>query len=90
MARTVPETVTIRSAAQTLDVHENTIRNYLNKNLLGYVRRPSGQRKVIKQDLERLCHEMFAGPPIDADDFDEALPWSEDTVGTETVAYFEE
>lgn len=87
-----PETVTIRDAAEGLGVHENTVRNYLNKHLLGYVQRPSGHRRVLKADLERLQHEMFAGPPAVVDELDERLLWRNRTAEDDVpvVQYNEE
>lgn len=82
-----PQTVTIKEAADALDVHPNTIRNYLAKHYLGYVTRPSGHRRVLKADLERLRRDMFAGPPVNVDDFDSGVAWQEDASGTQTIGF---
>jgi DeoR/GlpR family transcriptional regulator of sugar metabolism len=84
-----PATVSIKEAAEALDVHPNTIRNYLAKHYLGYVERPSGHRRVLKADLERLRREMFSGPAVTVPDFDERSRWREDPEGTATVSFHE-
>lgn len=86
---TAPDTVSIKEAAESIDVHPNTIRNYLAKQYLGYVRLPSGQRRVLKADLDRLRQEMFIGPPFQVDDFDRGQVWAEDPKGTESLPYIE-
>lgn len=84
-----PDTVSIKEAAEALDVHPNTIRNYLAKHYLGYVERPSGHRRVLKADLERLRREMFSGPPAVVEEFDATEDWDEDTSGLADVRHIE-
>ncbi len=46
--------ITIRDAARRLDVHENTVRRYVDRGLIGAVRLPSGVRRVQRADVEAL------------------------------------
>lgn len=52
------ELLTIRAAAELLDVHENTIRNWANAGLIEVVTFPiSGYRRVPRFEVERLREE---------------------------------
>lgn len=82
-----PETMSIKEAAEALDVHPNTIRNYLAKAYLGYVPRPSGQRRVVKADVLRLRREMFAGASMEFDQEFTDKKLIPDPDGTETIRY---
>lgn len=55
-------TVTLRAAASRLGVHENTIRNWIDKGLLLARRLPTGTRRLPLSEVERLEREMFAAP----------------------------
>ncbi len=55
------ELLRIREAAHRLGVHENTIRNWIERGLLKFVQLPgSGYRRLRGQDVERLRAMMFA------------------------------
>jgi excisionase family DNA binding protein len=58
----------VRQAAQTLGVHENTIRRWEAQGLLQAVRLPSGVRRFRPEDIEHLREQMFSGfAPLRAD-----------------------
>jgi excisionase family DNA binding protein len=57
-----PETVSIKKAAERLDVHENTVRNWVDRNVLAGYKTPTGRRKVLLSDVERLQREMYGAP----------------------------
>lgn len=61
------ETVTIKQAAEQLGVHENTIRNYFDRGVIVGYRLPSGHRRILRAELERVKAEMFAVPTSFAD-----------------------
>lgn len=66
------DTINVRSAAARLGVHENTIRNWVDRGLLQAIRLPgSSFRRVRVTDLARLAHEMAPEqPPIHGTDLD--------------------
>lgn len=49
----------IRTAARELGVHENTIRNWIDRRIIGFFRLPSGVRRIPVTEVERLQREMF-------------------------------
>ena len=51
--------IPIRRAADRLGVHENTIRNWIDRGLIKFVRLPSGIRRIPAEELVRLEHETF-------------------------------
>lgn len=55
-------TISIRKAAEELDVHENTIRNWIDRGYLRAYRLPSGHRRLPKDEVNRLAREVFAVP----------------------------
>lgn len=55
-------TVSIKEAAERLGVHENTIRNWIDRHLLRAYRLPSGHRKLPAEEVDRLEQEIFAMP----------------------------
>lgn len=57
-----PETIPIREAAERLGVHENTVRNWADRGVLKAFKTPTGRRKVVMDDVERLAREMFGAP----------------------------
>ncbi len=57
-----PMTVPIRQAALRLGVHENTVRNWVDRDIIASHRLPSGVRRIPASEIERLEHEMFAVP----------------------------
>lgn len=57
-----PKTIAINEAAERLDVHENTIRNWADRGVLNAYRTPTGRRKVLLSDVERLEREMYGAP----------------------------
>jgi excisionase family DNA binding protein len=52
--------VTLREAAESLGVHESTVRRYADRGLLAAARLPSGVRRLRRADVEALRHD--AGP----------------------------
>ncbi len=54
-----PATIPIKEAAERLDVHENTIRNWVDQRLIGGYRTPTGRRKVLLSEVERLERETY-------------------------------
>ena len=59
---TAPTIVPIRTAAERLGVHENTIRNWIDKEIIEHFRLPSGVRRIPEREVKRLEAEMFAVP----------------------------
>jgi excisionase family DNA binding protein len=59
----------VRQVAQTLGVHENTIRRWEERGLLQAVRLPSGVRRYRPEDVEAMRAQMFSGfAPLREDD----------------------
>lgn len=46
--------ITIRAAARSAGVHENTVRRYADRGLSRAIRLPSGVRRVRRADIEAL------------------------------------
>lgn len=57
-----PQTIPIKVAAALLDVHENTVRNWVDREVLAGYKTPTGRRKVLLSDVERLQREMYGAP----------------------------
>jgi len=57
-----PRNIHIKDAAERLGVHENTIRNWIDRNVLRAYRLPSGVRRLPVEEVERMEHELFAVP----------------------------
>ncbi len=57
-----PLTITIKDAAKRLGVHENTIRNWIDRQILGSYRLPSGQRRLPISEVDRIEEEVFGVP----------------------------
>ena len=55
-------TVSIRQAAAELGVHENTVRNWIDRGYLRAYRLPSGHRRLPEAEVNRLIGEVFAVP----------------------------
>jgi excisionase family DNA binding protein len=56
------EYVPMRSAAERLGVHVNTVRNWIDKGILPAIKLPSGTRRVALEDLERMEASIFGAP----------------------------
>lgn len=54
--------VPLRQAAERLGVHENTIRNWIDRGVVHGVKLPTGTRRLPTAEVERLEREMFAMP----------------------------
>lgn len=69
MAVTAPPrpTITLKDAAERFGVHENTIRNWIDRQILRSYRLPSGHRKLPLAEVERLEEEIFGVPTSLAD-----------------------
>lgn len=55
-------TITIKGAAERLGVHENTIRNWIDRQILDSYRLPSGQRRLPAAEVSRMEEEIFGVP----------------------------
>lgn len=65
MATTLaPPTIPIAVAAERLGVHENTVRNWVDRGLLDGYLTPTRRRKLRLDSVERLEREMFGFPPV--------------------------
>jgi excisionase family DNA binding protein len=54
--------MTIRGAAAEFGVHENTVRNWIDRGYLRAYRLPSGHRRLPATEVNRLLGELFAVP----------------------------
>lgn len=70
--------VPIRQAALRLGVHENTVRNWIDRQIIVGHRLPSGVRRIPASELERLEREMFAVPAALAPEVVRAAPRQSD------------
>jgi excisionase family DNA binding protein len=61
MSTTTPHLLGVRTAAQQLGVHENTLRRWEQSGLLRAVRLPSGVRRFRADDIAKMREDMF-GP----------------------------
>lgn len=53
--------ITTREAARRLGVHENTIRNWQKKGIIGRTLvLPSGIRRFSAEDIQRMRNEMWS------------------------------
>jgi len=57
-----PATIPISVAAERLGVHENTVRNWIDRGLLDGYLTPTKRRKLRLDSVERLQREMFGFP----------------------------
>jgi len=57
-----PTTIPISVAAERLGVHENTVRNWIDRGLLDGYLTPTKRRKLRLDSVERLQREMFGFP----------------------------
>jgi excisionase family DNA binding protein len=75
----VPTTIPISVAAERLGVHENTVRNWIDRGLLNGYLTPTGRRKLRLDSVERLEREMFGfpSPAVETTEFDDAPPQSD-------------
>lgn len=56
------DTITIKDAAERIGVHENTIRNWMDRQILESYRLPSGQRRLPRSEVDRVEQEIFGVP----------------------------
>jgi helix-turn-helix protein len=80
MASTLaPSTIPISIAADRLGVHQNTVRNWIDRGLLDGYLTPTGRRKLRLDSVERLEREMFGfpSPAVEITEFDETPPQSD-------------
>ncbi len=59
--------VTLREAAESLGVHESTVRRYADRGLIGAARLPSGVRRLRRADVEALRPRAGAPDPTRAE-----------------------
>lgn len=52
------ETLTVREAAKRLDIHENTVRNWMESGKLAHITLPSGFRRPTAKGVEDLTEAM--------------------------------
>jgi excisionase family DNA binding protein len=71
-----PTTIPISVAAERLGVHENTVRNWIDRRLLDGYMTPTGRRKLRLTSVEQLEREMFGfpSPSVELTEFHEAPP----------------
>lgn len=62
MAKANVDMIPLREAAQRLGVHENTVRNWIDRGVIVGLRLPTGTRRLPVAEVERLEREMFAMP----------------------------
>jgi excisionase family DNA binding protein len=55
-------TIPLKAAADRLGVHDNTVRNWIDRGVLHAYRLPTGARRLPVAEVERLEREMFAVP----------------------------
>lgn len=56
--------ITVREAARRLGVHENTIRNWQRRGIIGrQFILPSGIRRFSAEDIDRMRDEMWSQFP---------------------------
>jgi len=65
--------LTVRESARRLGVHENTIRRWADRGLVESVKLPTGVRRLLERDVDRLARgaddrldnprELLEGPP---------------------------
>jgi excisionase family DNA binding protein len=67
-------TISIRQAAAELGVHENTVRNWIDRGYLRAYRLPSGHRRLPEAEVTRLMGELFAVPTSIEEDRPTAAP----------------
>lgn len=74
-----PATIPISVAAERLGVHENTVRNWIDRGLLDGYMTPTRRRKLRLTSVERLEREMFGfpSPVVELTEFHEAPPQSD-------------
>lgn len=71
---TKPELLNVRTTAEALGVHENTIRNWEKSGQLRGVKLPgSGFRRFPREEVERMRREMF-GSYAPADELPDETP----------------
>lgn len=77
-----PATIAISEAAERLGVHENTVRNWIDRGLLDGYLTPTGRRKLRLDSVERLEREMFGVPSsvVDLGEPTAAPPQSDEPV----------
>lgn len=63
--------LSLRHAAERLDVHPDTLRRWINQGLVAGVRLPSGRWRVEVKELERL-----APPDVKVSRIMEKLAWT--------------
>lgn len=82
LVATIGATVSIREAAERLAVHENTVRNWIDRGYLRAYRLPSGHRRLPEGEVARLMQEVFAVPASVPEDQPSAAPkaWDSEPV----------
>ena len=77
-----PTTIPISVAAERLGVHENTVRNWIDRGLLDGYMTPTGRRKLRLTSVERLEREMFGfpSPAVEITEFNEPPAQSDQPV----------
>lgn len=58
--------IEVREAAKTLGVHENTVRRWADRGLIGHLRNPSGVRRLRAEDVDALRRQMELPAGADA------------------------
>lgn len=80
--------MSVRSAAEAIGVHENTMRNWTNSGLVHAVRLPTGVRRIPRSEVERIQREMFSAPPVfDQEPYEGPPVQVAETCESEVVSY---
>lgn len=78
----------IRHAARRLGVHENTIRGWIQRNLIAAFRLPSGVHRIPVAEVERLEAEVFGAPTSFAPDVVTPAPKKQRGQGGEVLTLY--
>lgn len=54
--------ISIREAAERLQVHENTVRNWIDRGILDAVKLPTGRRRLLLAAVEQMERQLYAVP----------------------------
>lgn len=58
------ELMTMKGAAERLQVSTSTIRNWIDKGYISAVRFPSGVRRLPQEEVDRLATQLFEVAPF--------------------------
>ena len=82
------KTISIRGAARRLGVHENTIRNWIDRHIIAAFRLPTGVRRVPESEIDRLAKGMLIVPSTFPEDRMGPAPKRAEGLGEETISAY--